>query len=136
MRTRFALIEQIMIEGRIDNDLEARITLQVITAEGPQDVEFLVDTGFNGFIAIPLALVQRFKLSLGAVQSGITADGRSGYFDTVEVVLSWQNESISLRAQVLDEPLIGTRLLRGNSLSADWVAGGKLRLSPIRKGDT
>ena len=108
-----------MIEGRIDENLEARITLQVLAAGGCENVDFLVDTGFNGFVAIPMSLVRRFDLSLGAVQSGITADGRSGYFDTVKIELVWHGITTPYRAQVLDEPLIGTRLLRGNKLSAN-----------------
>jgi len=124
-----------MIEGRIDNNLEARIKLQVLTADGHEDVEFLVDTGFNGFVAIPMSLVQRFNLNLGAVQSGVTADGRAGYFDTVSIELLWHGTPISLRAQVLDEPLIGTRMLQGNALSADWIANGFFQLPPLSRSD-
>lgn len=120
-----------MLEGWIDDNLEARIRLRIKTTEGFEEVEFLVDTGFNGFAAIPMSLVQRFGLELGAVQSGITADGRAGYFDTVAVELVWHGDRISLRAQVLDEPLIGTRMLRGNGFSADWIAGGTFRLSQL-----
>jgi clan AA aspartic protease len=120
-----------MITGKIDENLEARMTLRVCQHDRHEDVEFLVDTGFNGFIAIPISLVRRLRLQLGAVQSGITADGRSGYFDTVSIELLWHEVPISVLAQVLDEPLIGTRLLLGNSLSADWIVGGSIRISPL-----
>jgi clan AA aspartic protease len=120
-----------MITGKIDENFEPRMTLRVRQHDRHEDVEFLVDTGFNGFIAIPISLVRRLRLQLGAVQSGITADGRSGYFDTVSIELLWHEVPISVRAQVLDEPLIGTRLLRGNSLSADWIVGGSIRISPL-----
>lgn len=124
-----------MIEGRIDDHLEARITLPILTAGGREEIEFLVDTGFNGFVAIPPSLVQRLQLEVGAVQTGVTADGRTGYFDTVSVEIMWHQTPLSLRAQVLDEPLIGTRLLRGNRLSANWVVDGPFRLSRIPQDD-
>lgn len=120
-----------MIEGIIDENLEARIELRVSTDEGHQVVKFLVDTGFNGFAAIPMSLVRKLNLTLGAVQSGVTADGRAGYFDTVSINLLWYGVPLSVRAQVLDEPLIGTRLLSGSSLSAQWVAGGLFQVSPL-----
>ncbi len=120
-----------MIEGRIDSNLEARIQVQVMTTGGIKEVEFLVDTGFNGFIAVPISLVREFSLPLGAVQSGVTADGRAGYFDTVTIEFLWHGSAISHRAQVLDEPLIGTRLLRGNAVSAEWIAEGRFHLSRL-----
>lgn len=119
------------LQGRIDANLEARLTLQTGTDGHQEDVEFLIDTGFNGFVAIPMSLVNRLNLSLGAVQSGVTADGRSGYFDTVSVTLLWHDRLISIHAQVLEEPLLGTRLLQGNELSANWIAGGTFQLSKL-----
>lgn len=102
-----------MITGRIDENLEARLALEIFTHERTHEVEFLLDTGFNGFLSLPIPLVNRLKLPLGEVQRGITADGRTGYFDTVRVVIIWNSRRLHLHAQVLEEPLIGVRLLRG-----------------------
>jgi len=40
-----------MITGRIDENLKSRIELQIVHEEDPEDVEFLVGTGFNGAIS-------------------------------------------------------------------------------------
>jgi hypothetical protein len=69
---------------------------------------------------------------LGAVQRGITADGRTGFFDTVEVQVIWHGRPLVLRAQVLDETLLGTRLLNGNEFVVNWEVGGEVRLSEIQ----
>ncbi len=74
-----------MITGRIDQNLEARVELQLVGESETVDVEFLVDTGFNGYLAVSPTLLTRLDLQLGAVQRGMTADGRVGFFDTVEV---------------------------------------------------
>ena len=42
-----------MITGRIDENLEARVKLQLVCEDNTVDVEFLVDTGFNGYLAVP-----------------------------------------------------------------------------------
>ncbi len=117
-----------MIIGKIDENLEARIELQVMSGDRTQAVEFLVDTGFNGYLALPMSLVSGLELSLGEVQRGITADGRIGFFDTVRVQIVWHEEPLSLHAQVLDEPLIGARLLHGHELNAMWIPNGIVRL--------
>lgn len=120
-----------MISGTIDANLEARVKLQVIGSRQTKEVEFLIDTGFNGFLSVPNQLVHELDLPLGAVQSGVTADGRLDFFDTVAVEILWNEVSTSIRAQILNEPLIGTRLLRGHSLTAEWVPGGVFRIDRL-----
>jgi len=120
-----------MIVGRIDANLEAKIAVKIIVSDRNHDIDFLVDTGFNGFIASPMTVVESLGLQLGEVQRGITADGRSGYFDTVRVTIIWNKEAIQLHAQVLDEPLIGTRLLRGYALDAAWLPGDAFTLTQL-----
>ena len=118
-----------MVTGRIDENLEARITIQVVGEDRTENVEFLVDTGFNGYLAVSPSQVTRFQLRSKAVQRGVTADGRIGFFDTIEMQIVWLGRTLRLRAQVLDEPLIGVRLLAGNELFVDWSEGGEVRLS-------
>ncbi len=51
-----------MIEGRIDAKFEAVIDLDVRLGDELKRESFLVDTGFNGFIAVPQKLVDRLGL--------------------------------------------------------------------------
>ena len=120
-----------MIVGEIDANLEARVTLSLIHKERRLDVLCLVDSGFNGDLAVPQSVVKQLSLPLATVQRGATADGRVSYFDTVDVSVIWDDQPKAIRAQVLDEPLIGTRLLRGHDLQARWEVGGRVRLSLI-----
>ena len=120
-----------MIVGEIDDNLEARVTLSLVHKERSLDVEFLVDTGFNGFLALPTSIVQQLGLPLATVQLGTTADGRVSYFDTVNVCVIWHDRPKFIRAQVLDEPMLGTRFLSGHDMQARWEVGGEFRLSLI-----
>lgn len=120
-----------MIVGEIDANFEARVTLSLIHEERSLDLVFLVDSGFNGYLAVPQSVVSQLSLPLATVQRGATADGRVSYFDTVDVDVIWDDQPKVIRAQVLDEPLIGTRMLRGHDLEARWEVGGNFRLSLI-----
>ena len=53
-----------------------------------------------------------------------TADGRLGYFETVDLDVVWHGRETTVRAQVLDEAMLGTRMLKGCELVAVWNAGG------------
>ena len=120
-----------MIVGEIDANLEAKVTLSLIHKERSLEVLFLVDSGFNGYLAVPQSVVAQLDLPLATVQRGATADGRVSYFDTVDVCVIWNDQPKFIRAQVLDEPLIGTRMLSGHDMQVRWEVGGIFRLSLI-----
>jgi clan AA aspartic protease len=113
-----------VITGRIDENLEARIGLSVKAGVGTGEIEFLLDTGFNGHLSVTRAMVETLGLELKDVQSGITADGRLGYYETVDLNVVWHGRETTVRAQVLDEAMLGTRMLKGCELTAVWTAGG------------
>lgn len=120
-----------MITGKIDENLDAHIEIEVLSESGQQTVKCVLHTGFNGFLSLPMPLIDELGLSLGPVQSGITADGKTGYFDTAYVNILWLDGQKSFQAQVLDEALVGTRLLRGLRMVADWWPDGDLVLSKL-----
>ncbi|EKJ98747.1 hypothetical protein RBSH_05940 [Rhodopirellula baltica SH28] len=123
-----------MIEGRIDNNVEAFVDLEIQLDDTTHAIAFLVDTGFNGFLSIPFRLVHQLGLPLSDVQQGVTADGRSSFFDTVELTVIWHGNPLTVQAQVLDEPLLGTRLLRGSKIEAAWIQGGMFQIELILDG--
>ena len=120
-----------MIVGRIDGNIEARVTLSILHRGTKEDISFLVDSGFNGHLAIPESVVRQLNLPLATVQRGATADGRVSYFDTVDVCVIWDGKPTNVRAQVLDEPLIGTRMMRGFDMQVRWEVGGEIQLTPV-----
>ena len=94
-------------------------------------IDFLIDTGFTGFLSIPRLWVDRLGLSIVDVQRGITADGQTGYFETVDVTILWHDQPRTIRAQVLEEPLIGSRLLRSHQVHFRWIAGTTFELQHL-----
>ena len=120
-----------MIVGRIDGNIEARVTLSILSRGTDEEISFLVDSGFNGYLAIPESVARQLHLPLATVERGVTADRRVSYYDTVDVCVIWDGKPTNVRAQVLDEPLIGTRMLRGFDMRVRWVVGGEIQLTPV-----
>lgn len=112
-----------MILGVIDEHYEARVLLPIQHGTEVRRISFLVDTGFNGYLALPMSVVMEMGIPLVNVQVGKTADGRMDYVDTVDVRVQWDGRYQLVRAQVLEEPMIGTRLLRGHFIRTFWEAG-------------
>jgi predicted aspartyl protease len=53
-----------MISGQINSDLEAQVSLAVIGPQGAQQqIDFVVDTGYNGFLTIPMGIVDLLSLA-------------------------------------------------------------------------
>ena len=67
-----------MIEGEVDGSLDARVELLLLHDDQQLRVSFLVDSGFNGYLAVSEAVVRQLNLPLATVQRGSTADGRHG----------------------------------------------------------
>ncbi len=123
-----------MIAGHIDEDWQAILPL-IVQHRDPNEpaatIHFLIDTGFTGYLSLTRTWVHKLGLRVIDIQRGMTADGRVGYFETVDVWIIWHNELRVIRAQVLDEPLIGTRLLRSHQASLQWVAGAQFELHRV-----
>lgn len=65
-----------MISGRVSANLEARITLEVRDAAGAtHSIEAEIDTGFNGFLTLPPALVTSLGLPWLSRQKGMLNAG-------------------------------------------------------------
>ena len=123
-----------MITGRVDTDWQAIVPLVAKHREPTKPdatIDFLIDTGFTGYLSLPPDWVQKLGLRVVDVQRGMTADGRVGYFETVDVGILWHGQPQLIRAQVLDEPLIGTRLLRSHQAHLRWVAGTTFELHRV-----
>ena len=77
-----------MIAGNIDEDRQAIMPL-VVQHRDPHEpavtIDYLIDTGFTGYLSLSHSWVQKLRLRVIDIQRGMTADGRVGYFETVDV---------------------------------------------------
>lgn len=121
-----------MILSGFFRDDHPRLTLSLPGHEGRLWVEFIVDTGFAGDLALPQSLIHRLEAELSGSESFALADGSRLECVVYEMPLDWDDELRSTEILVLEgEPLLGTRLLREMLVQAEISDGGTVQIEPL-----
>ena len=122
-----------MIEGFVNANLEAVVTLHVQDQAGrTREVDAVIDTGFNGYLALPPTLVAGLGLPVVGDGEAILADGSEAVFDVYGVTLWWNGQPryVETGAVGLD-PLVGMSLLDNQNLSIDVTNGGRVAIQSL-----
>jgi len=117
-----------MILGSVNAEFEAIIRLRV---QGPagheQEIEAIIDTGFNGFLTLPPALVPELGLTRLSRGRALLANGREELFDIYGVNVSWDGQQQHIEVDAVDTtPLVGMSLLEGYDLYIAVAEGGQV----------
>lgn len=120
-----------MIEGYFRDDAP-RVTLSLSGESGEENVEFIVDTGFNGTLALPSFVMDSLGATLQGVRLVELADGTERRSPFFTVAVDWEGEKRVIRATLLDgEPLIGVAFLREYHLHIEVTEGGQVFAEPL-----
>jgi len=119
------------MKGVVNARGEATIRLK-LCGSGKQGHLFtaVIDTGYNGFLTMPNAMIQSLGLrSIGKTWATL-ADGHVVSFDVYAGILQWngRRRQIEIHAAQSD-PLIGMELLEGCELNIRVKAGGVVTIS-------
>ena len=117
-----------MIEGVVNAACEAVVRL---TVQGPsgqaREIEAVIDTGYNGFLTLPPALVTELGLVYRDRGRAILADGSEALFDIYDVAVLWDNRLRNTRASAGGSAVcLGWPVCRGQTPgvvildSGDW----------------
>lgn len=120
-----------MIEGVFRGDSPV-VTLTLSGENGSEDVEFVVDTGYTGFLALPESVLASVGAELAG--SGYVALAGETYRRTTiyTVTVDWGGEEIEVRAQTLaNDYLLGTKMLRDHQLTVEVGEGGRVLIEPM-----
>lgn len=122
-----------MIAGMVNASREATIRLMVLGPQGlQQEIEAIIDTGFTGFLTLPLPLVTTLGLAWLCRQPGIVADGRVEYFDVYVATVIWDGQPRTVEVEAADtEPLVGMSLLEHHALRIDVLNGGTVTITAL-----
>jgi clan AA aspartic protease len=120
-----------MIRGDFRDDAP-RAVLALLGDSGRIEVEFVVDTGFTGTLAMP----SHWLVTVGATLEGARliqlADGTERHTAIYAVEVEWYGESRIVPVTVIeDEPLIGIGLMREHHLHVELTDGGEVLLEPL-----
>ena len=119
-----------MIEGVVTPAYEAVVTF---TLRGPagrdQEVQVVIDTGYNGFLTLPPELVTQLGLRYRTRGRATLADGSSVELDVYDATVLWDGRARYIEIDEADTtPLVGMLLLDEHSLSIEVEVGGRVSI--------
>jgi clan AA aspartic protease len=122
-----------MMQGIVDQNCEAIIRLVVSnTNKQRQVIDAVLDTGFTGFLTLPLAILTSLNLQAYSREEGTLGDGSTCIFDVYTGFVIWDGEfrRIDINASEAS-PLIGMSLLYGYRVQFDTVEGGTVMIQSL-----
>jgi clan AA aspartic protease len=121
-----------MILGTV-TDLQARVEVVLRpSGQGERNVESIVDTGFQGQLALPPATVTSLGLSPAGQWWVKLADDSHASVPIFSAALLWDDQDVGVTVMTMgSRPLVGTELQQGCNLSVDFEEDGQLTLTPL-----
>ena len=117
-----------MIRGILTEDLDMVVTVEVADSSGVfQPLEVVVDTGFNGDLALPRDVIARLGLTYRDHTPYTLGTGESETLRNYEGVASWRERTLEVEITETDsESLIGMALLTASKISIPARIGGEV----------
>ena len=115
-----------------------RLTLALPGRDGdPLDVEFIVDTGFDGDLTLPADIVRRLSAFPDGQRSRQLADGSTSRCDVYRLLLDREEDEEgeapgALEVLVINgNPLLGTQFLFEHLFLVEVTEGGEVSAEPL-----
>lgn len=120
-----------MIVG-IFRDRFPRVSLPLPFVDGVRDVEFVLDTGFDGYLTLPSRIIQVLEAVPFSPQTHLLADGSEMQSYVYRLVIEWEGELREVEALVLEtNPLLGTLCVADCHLDIEATEGGEVLIEPL-----
>jgi clan AA aspartic protease len=112
-----------MMQGIVDQNCEATIRLVVGNADSQrQMIDGVIDTGFTGFLTLPLSVLVSLNLRAYRREEGTLGDGSTCIFDVYRGLVIWDGELRRIDINNSETaPLVGMSLLYGYQMQLDVV---------------
>ncbi len=122
-----------MFTGVVTRDREAIIRLVVRGPAGnEEEVEAVIDTGFDGALCLPPSLIAKLQLAWRRRGRALLADGSASVFDIHEGHVLWDGRPLRIAIDAADMvPLIGMSLLDGFELIVQVRSGGRVSIEAL-----
>jgi clan AA aspartic protease len=121
-----------MIHGHV---VAHRVLVNVPLRIPPQpevEVAFGIDTGFTGFLTLPPAIVAALNLPFLRRIPANLANGSTIFLSVYIATIVWDGTSRDVEVLATGrQPLLGTLLLDGYQLTADFEDGGTVTIDPL-----
>lgn len=121
-----------MMEGRVNERLEAVVPLQLALRSGEAMINAIVDTGFSGSVSVPESLAEEMDLSPGGFSNAYLADGSRLTYRYFRGRITWHGREVSVPISMIGgEVLIGMALLERSRLSIEIKYAGSALIDPL-----
>ncbi|MFN6274476.1 MAG: clan AA aspartic protease [Microcystis sp.] len=121
-----------MMQGYVNQNYEAMLSLVVRNGDKLKSITAVIDTGFTGFLSLPIATIRELELSWSYRDRATLGDGSEVLFDIYDGMVIWGGQYREIEINAAEtEPLIGMSLLRGYRLQVDTVQGGLITISEL-----
>ena len=109
-----------------------RVRLPLPGLTGPIMVELVVDTGFEGDLALPPSLLRRLEVTPLERRLALMPDGREEEVYAYEAEMEWDDEPRLVEVLELEgRPLLGVLLLNTSHLHVEGNEGGEIIIEPL-----
>ena len=122
-----------MISGEVNAQAEAIIRLPVRPSDGrEQEIEAVLDTGFNGSLTLPPAVIASLGLPWRTRGSVMLANGTEDQCDIYTAIVIWDGRQRNILVEAADtEPLIGMALLYGYDVCMQVIEGCRVIIEAL-----
>ena len=122
-----------MLTSTVSDELQAWVPVEVLDPNGqPRPIEVVLDTGFNGELALPATIIRQLGLLEDIRRPAVTATGDRVSLMTYYVTVLWHGQSRLVQVVEADgEPLLGMELLLGSRLTLEVRDGGAVTIDAL-----
>lgn len=122
-----------MITGVVNAHREATVRLPLQAANGrDQEIEAILDTGFNGSLTLPPAVITTLGLPWRTRGLVILANGTEDQCDIYAAAVLWDGAPRNILVEAADtDPLVGMALLYGHDVRMQVVEGGSIIIQEL-----
>lgn len=121
-----------MINGTVVG-LQAQIGIIFCLSGSPNiEIKYVVDTGFEGFLTLPTAAIDKLGLIYATRISANLADNSNVATNVYLTTILWNGIERNVAVLAMGRrPLIGTALLQDHHLSIDFYESGTVLVNEI-----
>ena len=121
-----------MMQGYVNENYEAVLTVVVKNGNKFKSINAVIDTGFTGFLSLPIAIITELDLSWNYRDRGTLGDGSETLFDIYDAMVIWNGQYREIEVNRAEtDPLIGMSLFRSYRLQIDTIPGSLVTISTL-----
>jgi clan AA aspartic protease len=121
-----------MMQGYVNENYEAMISVAVQNGSTLKSFDAVIDTGFTGFLSLPIAIIMELGLEWSYRDRATLGDGSETVFDVYNAEILWNGQLREIEIDAAEtEPLLGMALLRGYRLQVDTIEGGLVSIETL-----